>query len=201
MNDGWENDSPWLENDGFVKTLIDKVDFLDILDRYGLEYQRTGSANSSHKLRCPFPAHYNGGERTPSLHISTAGNMFKCFGCNAGGTIIDFVMLYRGMPRYKAIEEIAKISGFTEDDIDKEFVPIHRDLEQLVLTHVYRAGILIRDHLNQIKHLEIYPKWEKQASKWFKKLDYFMLELEDDQWETAKTYYDRIVRCIKKYNK
>lgn len=36
---------------------------------------------------CPFHE-----EKTPSLKISTEKNLWHCFGCNAGGTVIDWVM-------------------------------------------------------------------------------------------------------------
>lgn len=41
------------------------------------------------KVRCPFPSHAGGEERTPSFHCYGDGS-FYCFGCNVGGSIIDF---------------------------------------------------------------------------------------------------------------
>lgn len=197
-NDIWtDEEQPWLENDGFVQTIIDKVAFFDILDKYGLEYQKTGARNSSCKLRCPFPSHMNGEERTPSLHISNE-NLFKCFGCNAGGTIIEFVMHLRGMPRFKAIEEIARISGLTKCDVPEDYIPVYRNPDHTVLPYIYKAGIIIREYLKSIKDEKEYYKWEKRSKKWFKRLDYYMLELEDDQWETVYKYYEEIKNFVEK---
>ena len=188
-DDGWE-DVPWLENENFVQTLLDKIDFLDILDKYGMEYHKVGS---SYKLLCPLPGH---SERTPSFTVN--GPFFKCFGCCSGGNIIDFMMLYKGCVRYKAIEEIAEIAGFSEDDIDDDFVLIRRDPEQTVLPYIFRSGILIRNHLNSLKGTDLYYIWDKKAKKWFNRLDNYMNALEDDQWEIAKDYYLKIQSFINK---
>lgn len=188
-DDEWD-EVPWLENEGFVQTLVDKVDFLDILDKYGLEYHRAGS---SHKLLCPLPRHT---ERTPSFTVT--GPFFKCFGCGAGGSVIDFVMIYKGCVRYRAIEDIAKIAGFTEDDIDDDFVPVKYNPEHTVLPYVFNAGVVIREHLASVKNSKDYYKWDQRAKKWFDRLDHYMNNLEDEQWETAKDYSLKIKCFIEK---
>lgn len=48
---------------------------------YGLEPNRSGF------IKCPFHA----GDRTASLKIFPDGS-FRCFGCNRGGSVIDFTM-------------------------------------------------------------------------------------------------------------
>ena len=54
----------------------------DIVGFYGVEVKRNNQA------LCPF---HN--ERTPSFTIYPKTNSFKCFGCDAGGSVIDFAML------------------------------------------------------------------------------------------------------------
>lgn len=46
---------------------------------------------SSYKCCCPFHP-----DNTPSLHFSDEKQVFHCFGCNAGGTIIDFELQRTG---------------------------------------------------------------------------------------------------------
>ena len=36
---------------------------------------------------CPFHR-----EKTPSFHITPSKNLFHCLGCDAGGSVIDFIM-------------------------------------------------------------------------------------------------------------
>jgi RepB DNA-primase from phage plasmid/CHC2 zinc finger len=58
------------------------------------------------KAQCPF--HGGGDERTPSLHAYADGSWF-CFGCDAGGSIIDLgARLYGLEPRGRGFQEIRR---------------------------------------------------------------------------------------------
>jgi DNA primase catalytic core len=57
---------------------------LDVLARYGIEAEQKGR---QYMARCPF--HDDG---TPSLSVDPIKNVWHCFGCDAGGSVIDFVM-------------------------------------------------------------------------------------------------------------
>lgn len=50
-------------------------------------------------LCCPFHA-----DKTPSCIISQASNLFNCFGCGAGGSVIDWVMKTQGVSFRHAVE-------------------------------------------------------------------------------------------------
>ncbi len=53
----------------------------DVFERYGFEPGRGGF------ISCPFHT-----EKTASLSAYDEGRRWKCFGCEAGGSVIDFVM-------------------------------------------------------------------------------------------------------------
>lgn len=55
-----------------------------VLDLYGISM----SPKNGHFLKCPFH-----GEKTASLKIYPETNSWYCYGCNRGGTVIDWVML------------------------------------------------------------------------------------------------------------
>jgi hypothetical protein len=190
-------EEPWFDNN-ISDAILDKVNILDILDKYGIEYIRTHAGNFTHKLRCPLPEHMGGQERTASLCISDK-NDFHCFGCNANGNVIDFIMLYRGVPFYKAIEilynYIGSNGGSIEDFPVKERVKI--DPEHTVLIHVFRSGLVIRDFLKLKLGHEDYPKWDVWAKKQFNRLDSFIDKLDDDQWEKAKSYHNKVSEYLK----
>lgn len=57
------------------------VTIRDVISRYGLETDRKGF------MPCPFHS-----EKTGSLRIYDDTNSFFCFGCGAGGSVIDFIM-------------------------------------------------------------------------------------------------------------
>ena len=56
-----------------------RVPIADLFERHGIEIKRGYAL-------CPFH-----GERTASLKLYTEQNTWHCFGCGAGGTVIDFV--------------------------------------------------------------------------------------------------------------
>jgi hypothetical protein len=61
--------------------------------------KRSGSRYIAH---CPFHD-----ERTPSFTVTPSRNIYKCFGCGAGGDPISFVMKIRNIPFPDAVKEIA----------------------------------------------------------------------------------------------
>jgi len=69
------------------------VTMQDVLDRYGFQVNRKGF------MPCPF---HN--EKTASLKIYR--NSFYCFGCGAGNSVIDFVMLMENCSFEDAIRKL-----------------------------------------------------------------------------------------------
>ncbi len=66
-------------------SIKEALQIADIATSYGVVLKRNNQA------LCPF---HN--EKTPSFTIFPKTNSFKCFGCGAGGSVIDFVMqMYR----------------------------------------------------------------------------------------------------------
>ncbi|MBI4062341.1 DNA primase [Candidatus Gottesmanbacteria bacterium] len=58
------------------------------------------------KALCPF---HN--EKTPSFIVSPERQIWKCFGCGKGGSVIDFVMEYEHMDFVEALSELAEKAG------------------------------------------------------------------------------------------
>ena len=58
------------------------------------------------KALCPF--HH---EKTPSFIVSPDRQIWKCFGCGRGGSVIDFVMEYEHVDFVEALEELAEKAG------------------------------------------------------------------------------------------
>ena len=65
----------------FSNEIKQAVSMQDICAAYGFEQNRTGF------ICCPF---HN--EKTPSMKIYENGKGYYCFGCGAGGDVINFVM-------------------------------------------------------------------------------------------------------------
>lgn len=190
-----EIEAPEFEQEGFIETLLDKTSILDILDKYRIEYMECRTGSFTHRGKCPFPLHADGDERTASFFISEDNSSFHCFGCNNGGSTIDFIKIYTGKPYYEAIKWLSEKSNITESD--DSVIRRNRDPEKMILTHVMRSGIAIRDHLALLRGTDKYDKWCKWADKRFAKLDTY-LEQPDENWADAKKYYDKIMNFINK---
>ncbi len=77
-------------------------DIVDVIGRH-LELKRSGSA---FKALCPFHQ-----EKTPSFMVNPARQIFHCFGCDTGGDVIRFIMLYEGLPFVDSLKKLAVRSG------------------------------------------------------------------------------------------
>lgn len=67
----------------------------------GLSLPKSGSA------RCPFPDHE---DRNPSFYLDAAGNRWCCFGCNRKGSVIDLVMVAKGLDFSAAAKWLAEFA-------------------------------------------------------------------------------------------
>ncbi|MCZ2076636.1 MAG: hypothetical protein LC130_16765, partial [Bryobacterales bacterium] len=76
---------------------------LDVLASYGIEAEKRGRG---YMARCPFHD-----DSTPSLSVDPIKNVFHCFGCNAGGTVIDFVMKKDGLTFREATDKLLVDGG------------------------------------------------------------------------------------------
>lgn len=82
-----------MNNSDLADAIKRAVSMRDVCARYGLEITRGGY------ILCPFHD-----EKTPSLKLYKNG--FKCFGCGAGGSVIDFVMHYLHLDFGAAVNRI-----------------------------------------------------------------------------------------------
>lgn len=78
---------------------------LNIVDVIGERIKLT-KAGRNFKGLCPFHT-----EKTPSFMVSADRQIFKCFGCGKGGSVIDFVMEYEHVDFLEALEELADKAG------------------------------------------------------------------------------------------
>lgn len=79
-----------------IDRIKSEVSLLDWVRSEGLEVRKRGK---DWVVLCPFHE-----EDTPSCVITPGKNLYHCFGCGAGGTIVDWVMKRRGVSFPHAIE-------------------------------------------------------------------------------------------------
>jgi DNA primase len=84
--------SAWLDE------LLHKNDIVSVVSEY-VELKPKGR-----KLWACCPLH---GEKTPSFSVSPDKQLFYCFGCHAGGTVIQFIMDMERLTFYEAVQQLA----------------------------------------------------------------------------------------------
>lgn len=86
-----------------------------VIERYGYEPNRAGF------ISCPFHS-----DKTPSIKVyNDIGRGFYCFGCGAGGSVIDFVMKLFDISFQQAIARLSFDFGIPTDS----YKPSGRELE------------------------------------------------------------------------
>ncbi|MCH8930362.1 MAG: DNA primase [Proteobacteria bacterium] len=86
----------------FIDELIGRTDIVDLI---GTRIQLK-KAGREYKACCPFHD-----EKTPSFTVSQAKQFYHCFGCNAHGTALGFIMEYDRLEFVEAVETLAASMG------------------------------------------------------------------------------------------
>lgn len=89
-----------------LQDIIDSIDIVEYIGQYiDLEEQ-----NNEHVGLCPFHS-----EATPSLTITSETQLFYCFGCGAGGSVLTFIQKYNKCSMREAISLLKNYANITED--------------------------------------------------------------------------------------
>jgi DNA primase len=115
-----------------VNRLKTEISLLRLVESQGHESKKQGN---DYVISCPFHD-----EGTPSLIISPKNNLFHCFGCDAAGSVIDWVMKTRGVSFRFACEILQEDAGLTAESGTKT---VHRN------TATKLAAPLAADESNQ----------------------------------------------------
>ena len=85
-----------------IDQIIAANDIVEVIGGY-FPLKRAGGM---YKALCPFHQ-----ERTPSFSVNPQRQIFKCFGCGAGGSVIRFVMSYENLDFVAAAKKLAERAG------------------------------------------------------------------------------------------
>jgi DNA primase len=89
-----------------TKDFVESVRAAGDLVRVVSDYVPLKQAGARHKGLCPFHQ-----EKTPSFSVDPNAQLFYCFGCQTGGDLFKFVMLYEKVDFPEAVEMLARRFG------------------------------------------------------------------------------------------
>ena len=89
-------------SDELIEEVRSRSDILDVVSSY-VRLKRSGSTWFG---LCPFH-----GEKTPSFSVTPSKQMFYCFGCHRGGSVITFIELYENYSFQEAVQFLADRAG------------------------------------------------------------------------------------------
>jgi len=93
--------------------IIDDIRYRNDIESVISSYVTLKRAGSNLKGLCPFHS-----EKTPSFTVYPGTQSFYCFGCGAGGDVINFIMRTENVDYVSAIEILAKRAGIALPDFD-----------------------------------------------------------------------------------
>src|SRR5699024_5761162 len=97
--------------DDFIDSVLERTDIVPLIEAR-VPLKKTGR---EYQARCPFHD-----ERTPSFTVSPQKQFYHCFGCDAHGTAISFLMEYDRMEFRDAIELLAQQAGLEMPQGDQQ---------------------------------------------------------------------------------
>ncbi len=93
----------------FIDEVVAKNDIVDLVSRY-TTLKRVGN-----RFQALCPLHND--KKTPSFSVSPDKQLFHCFGCGAGGTVINFVMAKENLDFMEAVRLLADRAGIPMPDM------------------------------------------------------------------------------------
>lgn len=104
---------PRLRNED-IDNIRSKADIVDVIGRY-IPVERKGN---SYRAVCPFHD-----DHSPSLNISQAKQMYKCFACGAGGNVFKFVGEFENLGFVESVIKVAEMVNYPLE-VEAEKVPV-----------------------------------------------------------------------------
>ena len=103
------------------------MNILELIKQYNIQLQTAGNL---YKIACPFH-----GEKAASCFIYPDTNSFYCFGCGAGGDVIQFARLYNKVSYREALKFLnMKDQTFSLNKLKNRLQPTEKNpIEQYYL--------------------------------------------------------------------
>jgi DNA primase len=124
----------WLD----LEAIKNRVGMTAVLDHYRIQGLRR---SGRHHLRGRCPLH--SGEGRETFHVDTAEQVFHCFSCQAGGSVLDLVMAVEGCGLRHAAERLWSWSGAPDHDSEPWSRPVKQTVTKKI-EYPARLGFRLR---------------------------------------------------------
>jgi DNA primase len=153
-----------------IQDVLHRADIVDVIGDYVTLTQRGANA----KGLCPFHK-----EKTPSFTVSSAKGLFYCFGCQASGNVVRFLMRHENLSFPEAVRALADRYGVRIPESNS--MPSQRDSEIQKLLQLHRAAAeFFAQHLGQNPSVRDYCR-QRHFSR--EVVERFGLGYAPDTWE------------------
>ena len=174
-----------------IEEIKSRCDIVDVIS----DYMQLKSSGSNYTGLCPFHS-----EKTGSFMVSKSKQIYKCFGCNAGGDVISFVMRYENVDFMDAVKILARRCGITlERNISEEEKQKIQEINKFREIHTEAARFYFANLLGTKNPGYEYLKKRGLSDKIIKK---FGLGYSLNSWNSLMNYllakgYDKtdLVKC------
>lgn len=177
--------------------LIERISFVEIVQKYSSKIEEVNSPSFTHKCTCPNPNHKNGQEKTPSFHFSEKSGRFICFSCGINGNVFDLIALMEGTPWYKVVRDLLRY-----ESIDLNKIDLYSFKNKSIATYDYLYEInldlstKLRDHLAHFKDTKKWFKERDWVDSMFRRIDNRIEKLSDEDLGQAYAFYCQILSEI-----
>jgi len=106
----------------FIDQLVSDSDIVAVLSNY----LKLTKRSSNYITHCPFHD-----EKTPSFTVSPQKQIYHCFGCGKGGSVITFLQEYEGLNFVEAVERLAEFNNVNVPRSSNSNRPDHSEIYEL----------------------------------------------------------------------
>lgn len=174
-----------------IEEIIDALDIREVIEEeYSLVFEEPNAAGWWH-TNCPLPGHR---DSTPSFGVNPELKMYKCFGCQERGNLINFIRIVDGLSFNEAVEKLSLLAGVDIANSNLSAYRALRDIDTTVkafLSNQYSsklpAGITpieyMRNIAERLRAYEFKVNFDKIELAWvdsiYKEID--AKDIKDDQ--------------------
>lgn len=164
-----------------MKEIIEEIKYRSDIADIISDYVRLKPAGTNYKGLCPF---HN--EKTPSFHVNTSKQIYRCFGCGEGGDVISFVMKAENLDFMDAVRLLADRCGIEiKKNIDHDTKVRLEKINKFHAIHVEAARFYYTNLMNEDNQAFNYLKKRGLDLKVIKN---FGLGYAPDSWDSLKIY-------------